>query len=86
MHAAQGVTADTTHAMLGDRTTEQDTAPMDRTSCDAAAAMKPVRWPRDILTNPDGVPVTAHQIAARTPYQLLGDPVPGLHIRRGAAV
>ncbi|MET0994900.1 MAG: AAA family ATPase [Mycobacterium sp.] len=113
VHAAQGVTADTTHAALGDNTTrsmlyvamtrgrdantaylyermaEQEYGPDQR---DGVHVMQRGISPhagqlvRAILANRDDQPITAHDIAVRTPRSTLPEWVRHLVDRRAASV
>jgi ATP-dependent exoDNAse (exonuclease V) alpha subunit len=113
VHSAQGVTADSTHAVLGEnttrsmlyvamtrardantaylyeRTTEQEYGPptadgphvLQRGTSQQAGVLA-----HAIIAVHDDVPVTAHQVAADTPHQLLPERVAGLLTRRDTAV
>ena len=113
VHSAQGVTADTTHAILGEgttrsmlyvamtrardantaylyqRTTEQEYGP---TTADGPYLLQrgtdhqAGQLAQAIIATHDDLPVTAHQIAARTPRQLLPERIAGLLGERDSAV
>jgi conjugative relaxase-like TrwC/TraI family protein len=112
VHSAQGVTADASHAVLGEsatrsmlyvaltrgrdantaylyeRATEQEYGP----TTDGVHVMRrgtshqASQFARDIIAHHDDTPVTAHQVAANTPRQLLPDRVARRLQRRATAV
>jgi conjugative relaxase-like TrwC/TraI family protein len=113
VHSAQGATADSTHAVLGENTTrsmlyvamtrarDANTAYLYERATEQEYGPTPSEAPhvlhrgtsqqagilvRAIIATHDDVPVTAHQVAANTPHQVLPDRVRGLLMRRGAAV
>ncbi|KAA0098185.1 AAA family ATPase [Mycolicibacterium sp. P1-18] len=113
VHTAQGVTADATHAVLGENTSRSMLYVAMTRARDANTAylyeraieqgdspttaggphvvkrgtnMQAGQLARAITTIRDDVPVTAHQVAAYTPRQLLPDRVAGLLGERKLAV
>jgi conjugative relaxase-like TrwC/TraI family protein len=112
VHSAQGVTADSTHAVLGENTTrsmlyvamtrarDANTAYLCERSTEQEYGLATANGPHvlqrgtsqeagqlalAIIANHDDAPVTAHQVAAHTPHQLLPDRVRRLLDRQATA-